>query len=82
MKIINYKLIIAYFVSLSIFFTFFFSNVPDARKNAVLIAESDWQAIEESLCLNSIPGMVDSILSGGKTALKDCLGEDEVSFDV
>lgn len=51
-------------------------------KNAVLIAENDWHAIEESLYLNSIPGMADSILAGGCTPLGDCLGEDEVSFDV
>lgn len=32
-------------------------------KNAVLLSEQDWNAIQETLYLNSIPGMVDSILS-------------------
>lgn len=32
-------------------------------KNAVLLSEQDWNANQETLYLNSIPGMVDSILS-------------------
>lgn len=32
-------------------------------KNVVLLSEQDWNAIQETLYLNSIPGMVDSILS-------------------
>ena len=32
-------------------------------KNAVLIGEEDWNAIQETLYLNSIPGMSQSILA-------------------
>ena len=32
-------------------------------KNAVLIGEEDWKAIQETLYLNSIPGMSQSILA-------------------
>ncbi|WP_315575921.1 type II toxin-antitoxin system Phd/YefM family antitoxin [Oribacterium parvum] len=32
-------------------------------KNAVLIGEKDWKAIQETLYLNSIPGMSQSILA-------------------
>ena len=35
-------------------------------KNAVLIGEEDWKAIEETLYLMSIPGMAESIIEGGK----------------
>ena len=31
-------------------------------KNAVLIGEEDWKAIEETLYLMSIPGMTESII--------------------
>ena len=31
-------------------------------KNAVLVSEDDWLAIQETLYLNSIPGMTQSIL--------------------
>ena len=36
-------------------------------KNAVLIGEADWRAIEETLYLMSVPGMAESIIAGGKT---------------
>ena len=32
-------------------------------KNAVLIGEEDWKAIQEALYLNSIPGLSQSILA-------------------
>ena len=49
-------------------------------KNAVLIGEEDWKAIEETLYLMSIPGMTESIIDGGKTAIDDCLDESEVEW--
>ena len=49
-------------------------------RNAVLIGEDDWKAIEETLFLMSIPGMTQSIINGGNTPLEDCLSEDEVDW--
>lgn len=49
-------------------------------KNAVLIGEEDWRAIEETLFLMSIPGMAESIIKGGNTPLEECLSEDEVDW--
>uniref|UniRef100_UPI004055AE63 type II toxin-antitoxin system Phd/YefM family antitoxin n=1 Tax=Acetatifactor sp. TaxID=1872090 RepID=UPI004055AE63 len=49
-------------------------------RNAVLIGEDDWRAIEETLFLMSIPGMAQSIIEGGNTPLEDCLSEDEVDW--
>ena len=49
-------------------------------KNAVLIAEDDWRSIEETIYLNSVPGMVDSILDGAGEALSDCIDESEVNW--
>lgn len=49
-------------------------------KNAVLISEDDWNAIQETIYLNSIPGMAESIISGGNAPLEDCLSEDEVEW--
>ncbi len=49
-------------------------------KNGVLISEDDWNAIQETLYLNSIPGVAESIISGGSTSLEDCLSEDEVEW--
>lgn len=41
-------------------------------KNAVLIAEDDWIAIQETLYLNSIPGMTESILASREENLSEC----------
>lgn len=41
-------------------------------KNAVLISEEDWNAIQETLYLNSIPGMTESIIEAGKEPLEEC----------
>ena len=46
--------------------------ITGKRANAVLIAEEDWNAIQETLYLVSIPGMRESILEGMKTPLEGC----------
>ena len=50
------------------------------RANAVLISESDWRAIQETLYLNSIPGMTKSIMEGTNESLNDCVPEDLVEW--
>jgi prevent-host-death family protein len=35
--------------------------VNNKGKNAVLISEDEWKNIEETLCLSSIPGLIDNI---------------------
>ena len=40
-------------------------------KNAVLLSEDDWNAIQETVYLNSIPGMVDSILPANGESLEE-----------
>jgi antitoxin YefM len=49
-------------------------------KNGVLKSEDDWNAIQETLYLNSIPGVAESIVTGGKTPLEDCVSEDKVEL--
>lgn len=47
--------------------------ITNARgKNAVLLSEEDWNAIAETLYLNSIPGMTESILAADREDLKEC----------
>jgi PHD/YefM family antitoxin component YafN of YafNO toxin-antitoxin module len=36
--------------------------------NAILIAEEDWNSIQETLYLYSVPGMVPSIIEGGNSS--------------
>lgn len=49
-------------------------------KNAVLIGEEDWRAIEETLYLMAVPGMANSIIAGGETSIEDCVDESEVEW--
>jgi prevent-host-death family protein len=43
--------------------------------NAVLVSETDWRAIEETVFLASIPGMAQSIREGMATPVEDCVEE-------
>lgn len=47
-------------------------QITGKRHNAVLISEEDWQAMNETLYLLSIPGMRKSITKGLKTPVKSC----------
>lgn len=47
-------------------------QIAGKRNSAVLISEEDWRAIQETLYLNSIPGVKSSIVRGLKTPLKKC----------
>lgn len=42
-------------------------RIAGKRNNAVLVAEDDWNAIQETLYLLSVPGMRESIREGLKT---------------
>jgi antitoxin YefM len=46
-------------------------QIVGRRNTAILIAEEDWRAIQETLYLTSIPGMRESIKEGLKTPLEE-----------
>ncbi|MDB9518516.1 type II toxin-antitoxin system Phd/YefM family antitoxin [Roseofilum reptotaenium CS-1145] len=46
--------------------------------NAILVSEADWNAIQETLYLQSIPGMSESIKEGGQTPIEDCMDESTI----
>lgn len=46
--------------------------ITGKRGNAVLMAEEDWNAINETLHLLSVPGMRESIREGMETGLDEC----------
>ena len=50
-------------------------EIHGKRGSAVLLAEEDWRAIQETLYLCAIPGMRESILEGLATPLEE-LSED------
>jgi len=46
--------------------------ITGRRSNAVLISEEDWNSIQETLYLLSIPGLRDEITKGLKTSVEEC----------
>lgn len=50
------------------------------KGNAVLISEDDWNAIQETLYLNSVPGMAQSIIDGANEPEIECIPEDKVEW--
>lgn len=49
--------------------------ITGKRGNAVLLSESDWNAINETLYLLSVPGMRESILDGMNESIENCSTE-------
>jgi len=46
--------------------------ITSKKNNAVLLSEEDWEAIQETLYLLSIPKMRGSIIKGLKTPVTQC----------
>lgn len=46
--------------------------IKGKRSNAVLLSEEDWNAINETLYLMSVPGMRESIIEGMATDISEC----------
>lgn len=55
-------------------------NISTKDGNAVLISESDYNGLMETLNLSLIPTMKDKIADGINTPLEDCVSEDEVDW--
>lgn len=50
--------------------------------NAVLISKEDWEDIEETLYLNSIPQISESIVDGINTPRDELIAEKDFKWDV
>lgn len=56
--------------------------ITGARNNAVLIAEEDWNAIQETLYLMSVPGMAESIIEGSKVPVEECISLEDLKLEL
>ena len=54
--------------------------IVSKKGNAVLVSEDDWNALQETVYLNSIPGMAQSLIEGRDTPIEQCVAEDEVEW--
>lgn len=50
--------------------------------NTVMVSEEDWNAIQETLFLLSIPEMRDSVTKGMKQPLEECIDVEELGWDI
>ncbi len=51
--------------------------ITTKRNNAVLVGENDWNSIQETLHLLSIPGMRESLLEGRVAEREEVLSKEE-----
>ena len=56
--------------------------VSDDNKSAVLLSMEEWNGIQETLYLQSIPGMTEAIEAAAAESLADGTDVSEVDFDV
>jgi prevent-host-death family protein len=47
--------------------------VTGKKGNIVILSEDDWRSIQETLYLDSIPGMKEKITKGLNTPLEECI---------
>jgi antitoxin YefM len=47
-------------------------QITGKRGNAILLAEEDWRAVQETLHLLAVPGMRESIIDAMKTPVDEC----------
>lgn len=47
-------------------------RITGKRGSAVLVAEEDWRAMQETLHLLSVPGMRGAIVQGMRTPVEEC----------
>lgn len=55
-------------------------TIKGKRNDAVLISREDWEAIAETIYLNCIPGMVDSIKSASAESLSEATPLEELDW--
>lgn len=49
--------------------------ITGKRNNVVMLSQEDWNAIQETLFLVSIPNMKESIIEGMNTPISECTEE-------
>lgn len=55
-------------------------RVTSPRGNAVMVSEENWNALQETLHLSSIPGMVERLCSAAGDSADEFISADEVDL--
>jgi PHD/YefM family antitoxin component YafN of YafNO toxin-antitoxin module len=54
--------------------------IQETTGNAVLISEQEWNEIQETLYLQSIPGMVESIHQSAAMTIEECIDVNDINW--
>jgi antitoxin YefM len=54
--------------------------ISGKRNNAILISKEDWDSIQETIYLSSIPGMADSIRAAAAEPLEECVAVEDLDW--
>ncbi|MDI6600174.1 MAG: type II toxin-antitoxin system Phd/YefM family antitoxin [Thermoanaerobacteraceae bacterium] len=57
-------------------------QITTKEGNAVVVSEDDWEAIQETLYLLSVPNLRESILEADKTPLENWGNEEDLGWDI
>lgn len=55
-------------------------RITSKAGDVVLVSAADWEAIEETLYLHSIPGLAESIMESAKEPLEDGISEEDFDW--
>lgn len=51
--------------------------IKGKRNDAVILAKEDYEAMQETLYLHSVPKLVDNILKASKESLSECVSHED-----
>jgi len=57
-------------------------QISSKKGNVILISENDFNSIQETLYLLSIPGMRETLIDGKNTPIDECLTSEEIGWDI
>lgn len=52
--------------------------IKGKRGDAVIISKEDYESIQETLYLQSVPGLLEKLLDASKEPIEECLDHDDV----
>ena len=55
-------------------------NITTKKGNAIILSETDYNSLMETLYITSIPNLKEDIVTGMKEDLQDCVDESEVEW--
>ena len=55
-------------------------TISGKRNEAILLSREDWEAIQETIYLTSIPGMAESLHQAASEPIEDCVQLEDVDW--